>query len=353
MKKTKLAICALVLFAALYGCGSARNYEYTNESPQLYADYDYMHAPPASPVYDSYAMLAEEAEFYAADDQYAYELGGDATYTPAPDAGGMPIPPQQGEAVMQSASTRKIIYTANVSLQTKEFDAGIAIVEEMSGRYQGFIQSSFVQGTSLHDYSGRLHARNASYTVRVPEDKMRVFLAELEEHFNVNSKNIYTDDITASYFDLKSRLDSLAVQRERLMEILVRSEDVEYLLKVERELARVVYEIEVLTSSINRMDDAVSFSTVNLFIEEVVEYTEIQPIHASFGERISRAFSGAWRNFGIFWQELAILLVAMMPFLIVFVPLVIIAALAMRKYRAKKRGRQEVLRQRDDGQKPE
>lgn len=276
--------------------------------------------------------------FVMADEEVAFE--GELMEEPLADSIEPPIDPDPiptDPSVQAEVRDRKIIYTADVSLQTKEFDKGIATIEEMAANMGGFVQSSNVQGTNLYDYGGRKGARYAHYTLRIPQEKLKELLASFDEDFNVSYTNLYTDDITGNYYDIQARLDSLRVQQERLLEMLGKAEDVEYLIEVERELARVGYEIESLTSSIRRMDDSVSYSTVNVNIEEVVEYESVQPINATFGEQVSNTLSRAWSSFVNFCTGFVLFLVAALPSLIILVPLaVIVIWVILRRRRRRK-----------------
>jgi len=271
---------------------------------------------------------------------YTLDMAEMAPSTEARPAEGdiLPIePPIGGVAVNPEETDRQIVYTADVGLQTKDFEAGLAWIQELTKRYQGFIQSSSVQGRNLYDRSGQ-GARSAHFTLRIPESGMQSLLDELKTQFNVNYTNIYTDDITAAYFDTQARLDSLRVQQERLMEMLAKAEDVQYLLEVQKELARVGYEIESLTSTLNRMKDSVAYSTVNLYLEEVVEYTAPQAIHMPFSERVRNAFSNAWKDFALFCQDFVLWLVSITPFLIILLPIALVIFLLVRRKRKASNG---------------
>lgn len=239
-------------------------------------------------------------------------------------------------AVQPDASNRKIIYTADVDAQTKEFDESIALIEEMTIRYQGFIQSSWVKGKDISQTTGFHGPRNARFTLRIPENGMASFLEEIESCFNMTSKNIHTDDITGQYFDTKARLDSLRVQQEKLLEMLDKAEDVEYLLEVQKELARVGYEVESLTSALNRMSDAVTYSTINLYLDEVVEYEAPQTIHTPFSAKLQNAYTGSWKSFTVFCQDFVIGLVSITPFLVIVVPLLVLLVRFMGRRRKKR-----------------
>ena len=257
---------------------------------------------------------------------------------PNEGAGGQ-VPP------LPQARGRMIIYTAHVSLQTLEFDAGVSALEQMAHQMGGFIQSSSISGRNLHDRGGWQHSRFASYTMRIPQTRLNEFLTGLDNRFNVSSSSLSSDDITMHFFDTQARLDSLRVQQERLLDMLGRAEDIEFLLQVERELARVGWEIESLTSALNRMDDSVSYATVHVSLEEVIEYTEFLPVATSFGEQAGRAFSGAWRGFGASIRGAALFMISATPQLIL---LLVLAAVGLAVYRARKR-KAESRRQMTDG----
>lgn len=328
-RKSSWIATILILSLLAAGCSSTHRGAAPSAAPATASDMGH--------VAGDFAMMAEEQG-------YVGEMAQNPAEEPQSAKGDiLPIEPPGGvgnPAVNPNQSNRKIIYTADVGLQTKEFEEGLDWIKELTQRYQGFIQSSSVQGRNLYDRDGRQGARSAHFTLRIPESGMQGLLDELEGQFNVNYNNIYSDDITAAYFDTQARLDSLRVQQERLMEMLGQAEDVEYLLEVQKELARVGYEIESLTSSLNRMKDSVAYSTVNLSIEEVVEYTSPQTIHTPFPERIGNTFESAWKNFVVFCQDFVLWLVSVTPFLIIILPVALmITVLARRRPSGKQGGR--------------
>ena len=79
---------------------------------------------------------------------------------------------------------RKLIRNVNLSLQTKEFDT---VLDNMSQKIKdlgGYIQDSSVWGSSS-DYSS---SRSASYTLRIPSDKLDEFIDVVETLGNVTYK---------------------------------------------------------------------------------------------------------------------------------------------------------------------
>ncbi len=271
---------------------------------------------------------------------------------PSTGGGVMPVVPVEppggvGGNLAPEQAQRKVIYTADVRMQTKAFDEGIALIEEMTTRYGGFMQSSNVQGNNAYGKGAEAGGRYANYTLRIPETGMRTFLNELEGHFNISGTQLYSDDVTGQYYDIEARLASLRTQERQLLAMLEQAAEVEYLIEVQRELSRVNYEIESYTTSLNRMKDLVAYSTVNLSIEEVVEYEPPVTLQTPFTVQISNTLAAAWKGFAEFWRDALLALVALTPALIVLVPILaaVFVLLWLRRKRRKNRLRagQEAL----------
>jgi len=190
---------------------------------------------------------------------------------------------------------RKIITTYHLSAETKHFDAGVEHIRGVVDFLGGYIESSSVQGRSLHQWDSS--ARWAHFTVRIPANNINRFVALVGENYNVTSLSQNASDITDAYFDSEARLTALQAQERRLQALLEREGDLQYLLEVEREIANVRWQIESVSSSLQRMDSAVNFSTANISLQEVMEYNIIDPLPMSFGERLNQAWSGGWERF--------------------------------------------------------
>lgn len=229
-------------------------------------------------------------------------------------------------------ANRKIIITVNLSLQTKEFESGIQEIASLTDQMGGYIQDSYVEGSNMNEKYIR---RNASYTVRIPVENLNTFLESIGKDFNVVNQQQSANDISTQYFDSKARLESLRVQQERLVEMLKEATELQYMLEVERELAQVLYEIESYTSALNRMDDSVDMSTLYISLQEVVEYEDApKPQPVTFGQRMRNTFGESWDNFLNLCQGFVLVLIALIPFLPLFVVIGIIIFLIVR--RAKK-----------------
>jgi len=314
----------LVLLAVLCSCGGSGSV----------ADYG-----SGKQAFNASTATAESGGFRG--EVYSYDTAVDAEYDDV--AYEEAAAPASGAAMVRQVSmdTRKIIQTYDLGLQTTEFDSGTAAIEQITGRYEGFVQTSYIEGQSMYDSYGN---RFASFTVRVPSARAEEFIAELGEQFNITHKQQSGEDITDSYYDTEARLSSLKIREERLLEMLGQAEELEYLLEVDRELSNVRYEIESLTSSLQRMDSYVEMSTFHINLQEVAELVPVEPIAVTFGDRISRAFSGSLTSFAEFLQSCVILAILMLPYL-ALIAVVLLAVLIPLLYRRKKKQAAKAARQ--------
>ena len=202
---------------------------------------------------------------------------------------------------------RKIIYTADLSLESTEFDSASASLLDALAQAGGYVQSSESGGSTEY-------GRWVRWSLRVPADQYRSFLTAAENSASRTSLSESTEDVTADYVDVEARLNSLEAQRQRLEELRAQAGNLEDLLAIENQLTQVQYQIESYTGQKRVLDDQITYSTVNVYLDEV---KVLSPTSTSFGSRIARAFTEGWRGFGHGLQDLAVALVGGLPWLLV------------------------------------
>lgn len=197
-----------------------------------------------------------------------------------------------------AAQPRKIIRNAELSLETMEYEAALEKIPALAEQAGGYVESSSSDGISLYEKSSsRPSRRSAYFTVRVPAENLDSLVGSLSENFNLLNKSESSSDISDRYYDTQAHLSNLQIQEKRLLELLEKAGKLADLLEIEKELADVRYQIETLTASMKRMDSQVSYSTVNISLQEVVEYQEITTPPRTFGDRLAGTFKDSWSNF--------------------------------------------------------
>ena len=301
MKKKVLA-CVLsgILAVSIFGCGSK-------------------------------SMVATESAMEnAAYDDMAYDSGYDTTESAsAEEAGGGAVTSENGIEEVQETD-RKLIRNVNLSLQTKEFDT---VLENMSQKVKdlgGYIQESSVWGSSS-DYSS---SRSASYTLRIPSDKLDEFIDVVETLGNVTYKNESVDDVTLRYVDVDSHKKALETEQERLLALLEKAENVEDIITIENRLSDVRYELENYESQIRLLDNQIDYSTVYVDISEVSRVTDTGK--QGFFEEVASRFSDSVYVVLMGLRGFAIGILGSLPILVVWGVILAVVVILLRKFVFKK-----------------
>lgn len=207
--------------------------------------------------------------------------------------------------------TVKIIRTVNINGESKSFEKSIQDIQAQVKSSGGYIENSEIRGGKSY-INDSINERIATYVIRIPADKLDSFLGITKGHINVTYSSEYTEDVTLDYYDIQSRLNTLKSKKLALENMLEKAETLDDILKIQESLYNVIEEIEAHQSKLNLYDNRVDYSTVNLTVREVVEYTEGE---VSFGKRIGKAFRGGWSAFAATYEGLAVGLVYAAPFL--------------------------------------
>ena len=234
-----------------------------------------------------------------------------ATYSLETDNGVSALSEGDAAAAEGSRSTdsAKIIYTANLSLESKDYDAARAALDEALRAAGGYLESS-------SEYSATNNSRSVSLTFRVPEENYESFLAAVAAAGNVTYKSQQAEDVTTQYMDVEARLANLEAQRTRLQELQAQASDLSDLLQIESSLSDVQYQIESWQSQLDWYSSQVQQCTVYIDLSEVQTYT---PTSEGFFSRVGTAFAEGWANFVNGIQQLAVNLAGAWPVVVLLV----------------------------------
>ena len=255
---------------------------------------------------------------YAADYD-TYSLDGSA------DNGVATLSSEEAAAVESetTADRAKIIYTANLTLESKEYETTRQALEDALSAADGYLESS-------SEYTGGDDTRSISMTCRVPQANYESFLAAVDAAGKVTSRSQNADDVTTQYLDVEARLQNLEAQRTRLQQLQQQAENLSDLLEIESSLSDVQYQIESWQSQLDWYSDQVQQCTVYVDLNEVDTYSA-QP--ESFGARLLAALSSGWTAFVNGAQAFAAGIVYLLPVLCLAA---VVAALAWGWHRHKK-----------------
>ena len=228
---------------------------------------------------------------------------------------------------------RKVILSSSFSIQTKDFSASCKTLDSLINKHGGYVQSS-----EIYSGGGKYNSRTAYYSIRVPAENYLSMIGDTESIGTVISRSDNNKDITEQYFDTEARLTTLKTKQERLLALLEEAKYIDDVISLNNALEETMYEIESLTGTLKKYDSLISYSTIEININEVAEVTEPTPVNATLGERIKNAFTSSVTGVVIFFESLLVFIVGAVP---VMVPIAVVVTVVVVLVRIKSKKRKE------------
>ena len=263
-----------------------------------------------------------------------------AADAPAAEAAPMESPMVDSDMLTDSSqstqselpSDRKLITTVTLEAETENLDAMLAHVNAKITALNGYMESQEINNGSAY---AKYRYRSSSMTIRIPAENLSQFVDMVSENCNIISNYRTSEDVTLQYVSLESRIKALEIEQERLLALLEKADDLKDLLTIETQLTDVRYELEQIHSQMLVMENRVNYSTIHLYLSEVVEYTEGEEEPETFGQRVAAGFTksikGIWNGI----VELTIFLISGLPYFILLGGIALVVILIIRKRRNK------------------
>ena len=296
------AACAALVFAAGTGVGRLGGNE-KNVARTAY-DYDYG----ASDTYEAYPQ--EDAV---------------ALYENSAPALGARSAAEKGAANDSTAEDeKKIVRNAWLTLKTERFDEAVSALCGQIEQAGGVVES--------RDISGAKNAsRSASLTLRVPSDMLDGVLSGAGEWGEVTREQTSAVDMTSTYTDNASRLESARAKKRQLDAPYEKAQTMEDIITLTDAIFDVQEEIEWLEGQNRRIDNQASMATLYVTINEKSSAVAAkQPLLTRMGEE----FIEGMENFGEFVFAAVLGLIYALPWAAVAA---VVIALARRWVRKKKK----------------
>ncbi|MGN0747618.1 MAG: DUF4349 domain-containing protein [Aristaeellaceae bacterium] len=221
------------------------------------------------------------------------------------------------------ATEQKIIRTVSLTLGTQSYEQSLGSLRQQCETLGGWVSYSSESSMS----SG---LRRAYLTLRVPAEKLEDYLSGTTGLGRVISREESATDVTESYYDTQARLETQQALMARLQALVTDAADLSDLLALESQIADTQYQIDRLQSSLNSTDRQVSYATVDVTLREETASSDITDGEKSLGQRLISALETGMEAFLDFLSDMAVFLVAALPF-ILLVAVVWIAVKVIRR----------------------
>jgi hypothetical protein len=213
------------------------------------------------------------------------------------------------EAPDAPASQRKIIYTATVALVVEDFAETDRRIQSLAQEFGGFIAEFREDRT----YGDRLAGR---WVIRTPAARFSEFLEQITALGVPETKQIDAQDVTEEFVDLEARLTNKRKLEERILDLLEnQTGEIEDVIAVETELARVREEIERMEGRLRYLKDRVDLTTITITAREEVDY--VPPQAPTFTGKVAATWGRSLTAMRQAGEGVALAIVALTPWLVV------------------------------------
>ncbi|MBR6028997.1 MAG: DUF4349 domain-containing protein [Clostridia bacterium] len=221
----------------------------------------------------------------------------------------------------------KLIRNVSLTIVSRDFDNSLESLKNLAEG--GWISYSSVT-------AGSNGLRTAWLTLRIPAEAVDAYLSGTEALGRITRMEETTRDVTDSYYDTASRLESQKALLARYQQLVAQAEDMSDLLVLENAMSEAQRQIDSYTASLRSTDSKVRYATVEISLREEKEQERLQTTELSLGERIGAAISVGWTALADFLEDALVFLVAALPFLILAGAVIACAVIVQRRRKARK-----------------
>lgn len=266
-------------------------------------------------VSDTYSAKARTAN-------YALSSAG-AAYGTSYDSAAMFAEEDSGETEARSLSDgasqseRKIVRTAQMSVEVEDMDAAVAALQERVQALGGTVDSCEISGR-------KGEGRWASLTLSVPSESLDGFLSGAGALGTVTRESSQTTDMTDTYYDNASRLESARAQKQRLDELYAQAQDMSDIIEITDAIYDLQWEIDTLTGANQRIDTRVALSQVSISLtEKASDAPEETP---DLLTRVKESAQDGVEALADFLESLLLLIIWALPWLVLIAAVVAVIA---------------------------
>ncbi len=204
---------------------------------------------------------------------------------------------------------KKIIKTATIKFEVKDFKNYTFTIYKTVKQYGGYIAQ---EEQNLTD-----EKLETTISIKVPVDQFESIMNQLAAtDVKVVERKITTDDVTGEVIDITARLEAKKQMREKYLNFLKLSKNMQEVLQVQSEINNLQEAMESAATRVNFLNHQSAMSTILLTFYQPLEGFKPADVNPTVISRIADAFKSGGR-----WiMDILIGLVTLWP-LFLFIPL--------------------------------
>ena len=211
------------------------------------------------------------------------------------------------ETVEAETQERKIVRTAQLSVEVVDMDEAMRSLKEQVFALGGAVILQEVDGVKGEGRYGNME-------LSVPSDALDGFLATAGGLGKVKRTSMEETDMSASYYDNASRLESARAQKQRLDELYADAEEMSDIVTITDALFDVQREIDALAGQNAWIDDRASNARVNIALVEPKAEAPLE--ENGFFAQLAYSFMDGVKSIGAFFGSLVLFAVWALPWLV-------------------------------------
>lgn len=213
-----------------------------------------------------------------------------------------------------------LAYSAQLSVVSEDFEADVLNLSDLVQEFEGYDE--------LSSQSGEEGARRLNMVIRVPAGRLDEFVEAVSNLGTVTLKERRAEDLSSSYYDTESRIESLEAQLSRLNE-LMQTAQLSDITALSEQIAQVQEELDTLNGQRAGYDNSLSYARVTVDLSEgdsTPASSGDQPSSSGSGltGRMSAAFTESVNGMGGFLEEMCVNLACWAPYIALLIPPVLL-----------------------------
>lgn len=228
-----------------------------------------------------------------------------------------------GDMLNEEGIDTKIIKNGNMTLKVKGYAKVLSKAKAIAKKLGGHIEDE-----NLNKFSNQI---NAMISIRIPSENFETLANEISEIDNavLENKSVSSNDVTATYIDISTRLENKRLVEKRYRELLAKASSISDIISVEEKLRLLREEIESAENQLKYYDSQVAYSTLHLTILEELDYNLGGQMEPSYGSRILKSMEKGWDLL----LDMLLTFIRIWPILLI---LIVVIYFAVKKSKKKK-----------------
>ncbi|MEZ0110172.1 hypothetical protein ABH920_004187 [Catenulispora sp. EB89] len=210
----------------------------------------------------------------------------------APSAGAAPASGNNSLAKAPVAG-RSIVYTATLTVRTKDVAGATANAETLAASNGGFVGGENSQSGTVPDVQG---LTQSTVTLRVPSTVFDKVIGQLGNGGTVQDETRNASDVTSQVVDTTTRISAQQASIARITELMKNAANLSDVVSLEGELSRREADLESMQAQLATLNDQVSLSTITVTFL-VPQTPAPAPAVAKHQNALQRGLHDGWQAF--------------------------------------------------------